>query len=101
MTAVEAMDISDQNFQDFSEESLRNWTFEAGKSGQCFVDFVYTGDSQTHLVILNKDHAAAVASARAKDRASERNKRKEAACKTYAYSRTRRRGRIKGARKLP
>jgi TonB family protein len=68
VTAVEALDLSHPDFKVLSEESLRAWTFEPGKSGQCFVDFVYTDDAPTRMIILQKAHAEKVASTRAQER---------------------------------
>jgi TonB family protein len=68
VTAVEALDLSHPEFKELSEESLRAWTFEAGRPGQCFVDFVYTDDARTRMIMLQKAHAEKVASTRAQER---------------------------------
>ncbi|HET9239134.1 MAG TPA: energy transducer TonB [Oligoflexus sp.] len=68
VTAVEALDLSHAEFKELSEESLRAWKFQPGKAGQCFVDFVYTDDARTRMIILQKAHAEKVASTRAQER---------------------------------
>lgn len=69
VTAVAPLDLSHPDFKELSEESLRAWMFEPGKSGQCFVDFIYTDDARTRMIILQKAHAEKVASLRAQERA--------------------------------
>jgi TonB family protein len=68
VTAVEALDLSHPEFKELSEESLRAWTFQPGKAGQCFVDFVYTDDARTRMIMLKRTHAEKVASVRAQER---------------------------------
>jgi protein TonB len=68
VTGVEALDLSHPDFKELSEESLRGWTFKPGTSGQCFVDFIYTDDARTRMIILQKEHAEKVASVRAQER---------------------------------
>ncbi len=68
VTALQPLDLSHAQFQELSEESLRTWKFKPGKAGQCFVDFVYTSDAPTRMIILQKDLAEKVAVTRVQER---------------------------------
>ncbi len=68
VTALKPLDLSHAQFQELSELSLRNWKFKPGKAGQCFVDFIYTGDAPTRMIILRKDLAEKVAVTRVQER---------------------------------
>ncbi|HET9236356.1 MAG TPA: hypothetical protein VFO10_03870, partial [Oligoflexus sp.] len=41
VTRVISMDQSEPTFHEFTEEALKTWRFEAGKSGSCFVQTIY------------------------------------------------------------
>jgi len=41
VTRVTSLDQSDPAFHEFTEEALKTWRFEPGKSGSCFVQTIY------------------------------------------------------------
>jgi TonB family protein len=61
VTGIQSLDLSHTEFQELSADSLRTWTFQAGKAGRCFVDFVYTDDPVTRIFLLDEERANTVA----------------------------------------
>ncbi|HYX32678.1 MAG TPA: energy transducer TonB [Oligoflexus sp.] len=66
VTQFEPMDLSAPNFKALSDEAIRSWKFMSGKSGQCFVDFIYSADGGTRIVIVPESMAKEIAARRAR-----------------------------------
>ncbi len=66
VTKFEPMDLSAPDFKAYSDEAIRSWKFMGGKSGQCFVDFIYSADEGTRVVIVPEPMAKEIAAKRAR-----------------------------------
>lgn len=73
VTQIEPMDLSSPAFKEFSDEAMRSWSFKTGKSGQCFVDYIYSRDGSTRVLIIPEELAQDVVEKRTRLRA-EREK---------------------------
>lgn len=78
VTHVKALDQSELTFQTFTEEALRAWRFEPGKSGSCYAQVVYEKDRVTRVLVVPQDMAQTMMSNLQKNRAAlpkpDRNK---------------------------
>lgn len=70
VTRLASMDQSDPAFHEFTEEALRSWRFEPGKSGSCFVQTVYEKGRSTRVLVVPQDLAQTMVSNLKKNRAA-------------------------------
>jgi TonB family protein len=70
VTRVASLDQSDPAFHEFTEEALKSWRFEAGKSGSCFVQTIYERNRSTRVLVVPQDLAQTMVSNLKKNRAA-------------------------------